>query len=383
MEKEIRELPLISVIMPVYNSTYYLKKSVGSIIQQTYRNLEIILVNDGSTDKSGLLCDEFAAKDDRIRVIHQFNSGVSSARNAALAAATGKYVTFIDADDWLPEDAIEKLYRGISEKTDSDFCFGAVTLKGLFSSQRMDAPDRTVRIDGDEAQYLNMISMLQTLPAPWGKLYKMDMIRTHRICFPEDMQYGEDILFIWDYIDHCRTFTLLSDEVYDYSCILSMNACNRFFDEMALWQLQSVVRLERLLLGKNLTENRRQGNLLHYALVRFIVSCRHYIRFLDRKEAVLQIGKTIRLFEGYLNRVTDAKIMQSFIPRNKTECDLVDLLEHHEKNVSESVFDCLYQPPGSMKHAVRKILNIAYRFLIYKLDADPVSVRQKTTQGFD
>lgn len=380
METETKELPLISVIMPVYNAAYYLKKSISSVIRQTYRHLEILLVNDGSTDRSGAICDRFVAKDNRIKVIHQPNGGVSAARNAALAAAAGEYVTFIDADDWLPEDAIEKLYRGISEKTDSDFCFGAVTLKGLFSSQRMDAPDCTVKVDGDEEQYLNMISMLQTLPAPWGKLYKLDMIRTHHICFPEDVQYGEDILFIWDYIDHCRTFTLLSDAVYDYSCIVSMNACNRFFDEMALWQLQSVVRLERLLMGKNLTETPRQRNLLHYALVRFIVSCRHYIRFLCRNEAVLQIGKTLRLFEGYLDRMTESKTFQSQMPLHQTERDIVSLLGRHDKNTPESVFDCLYQPSRRMKHTVRKLLTPAYRFLIYQCHADRVFVCQKTTR---
>ena len=380
MEKEIRELPLISVIMPVYNSTYYLKKSVGSIIQQTYRNLEIILVNDGSTDKSGLLCDEFAAKDDRIRVIQQFNSGVSSARNAALAVAGGKYVCFIDADDWLPPHAIEKLYLGISEKTDSDFCFGAVTFIGLLSSQRLEAPDSTVRVDGDEESYLSMISTLQTLPAPWGKLYKMEIIRDHRICFPEDVQYSEDFLFLWDYIDHCSTFTFISDEVYDYSCIVSTNASHRFFDQAALWEWKSVVNLERLLMKKNITENLWQINLLHFALSKFIVSCKHYVHFLNRKEAVLQIGKTIQIFEEYLDRMTDAKIIQSQIPRSKTERDIVSLLGRHDKHTPESVFDCLYQPSRRMKHTVRKILTPAYRFLVYQCHADRIFVCQKTTR---
>lgn len=107
--------PLISVIIPVYNAEKYLERCVKSVLGQTYSNLEILLVDDGSPDNCGRMCDEFAAIDSRIRVIHKENGGVASARNAALDAMTGKYVTFVDSDDYAAEDYIQYLYSLISE----------------------------------------------------------------------------------------------------------------------------------------------------------------------------------------------------------------------------------------------------------------------------
>lgn len=106
---------LISVIVPVYNVEEYLEKCVDSILVQTYRNLEVILVNDGSKDSSGSICDAFARKDSRVRVIHKENGGLSSARNVGIEAAGGEYITFVDSDDWIEEDAYEHL-MGLIEK---------------------------------------------------------------------------------------------------------------------------------------------------------------------------------------------------------------------------------------------------------------------------
>ena len=101
--------PLISVIVPCYNVEEYLPKCIESILNQTYRNLEILLVDDGSPDNCGRICDEYAAKDSRIRIIHKKNGGLSDARNAALDVMTGEYVTFIDSDDYISKYFYEKL----------------------------------------------------------------------------------------------------------------------------------------------------------------------------------------------------------------------------------------------------------------------------------
>ena len=107
--------PLITVIVPVYNSEKYLCQCVDSILNQTYINLEVILVDDGSPDKCGELCDHYAAKDSRIKVIHKQNGGVCSARNAALDIATGEYITFVDSDDYIKEDMYEILLNLIKK----------------------------------------------------------------------------------------------------------------------------------------------------------------------------------------------------------------------------------------------------------------------------
>lgn len=107
--------PLVSVIIPIYNAQAYLERAVDSILGQTYRNLEIILVDDGSTDSSGAMCDAFAAADGRVKVLHRANGGVASARNAGLAAATGAFVNWLDSDDAYHPTAIEKLYGALRE----------------------------------------------------------------------------------------------------------------------------------------------------------------------------------------------------------------------------------------------------------------------------
>ena len=108
--------PKISVIVPVYKVEPYLRKCLDSIVNQTYRNLEIILVDDGSPDNCGAICDEYAAGDGRIRVIHQENGGVSSARNAGLSAVTGEWVGWVDSDDWIEPDMYEYLLKNALEQ---------------------------------------------------------------------------------------------------------------------------------------------------------------------------------------------------------------------------------------------------------------------------
>lgn len=125
----VADKPLISVIIPVYNAEKYLERCVKSVLGQTYSNLEILLVDDGSPDNCGRMCDEFAAIDSRIRVIHKENGGVASARNAALDAMTGKYVTFVDSDDYVTDDYVEYLYRLIKNNPIEISC-------GMFSYDR-------------------------------------------------------------------------------------------------------------------------------------------------------------------------------------------------------------------------------------------------------
>ncbi len=108
--------PLISIIIPVYNVEQYLHRCVDSVLNQTYKNLEIILVNDGSPDNCPFICDEYAKKDKRIIVVHKENGGLSSARNAGLEIVQGEYISFIDSDDWIHENYIEILYKNLHEK---------------------------------------------------------------------------------------------------------------------------------------------------------------------------------------------------------------------------------------------------------------------------
>lgn len=160
----------ISVIVPVYNVEKYLDRCVSSIVNQTYKNLEIILIDDGSADTSPALCDNWAHHDDRIRVIHKNNGGVSSARNAGLQSATGDFITFVDSDDWIELDMIDKLFSLITENNAQISCIGFNSV----SSYDIDNGVNDASCD-DGIEILNYVGMIKHLTDRCcylcGKLY--------------------------------------------------------------------------------------------------------------------------------------------------------------------------------------------------------------------
>ncbi len=181
---------LISVIIPVYNMQQYLKQCIDSVINQTYKNLEIILVDDGSTDDSPNICDEYALKDNRIKVIHKQNSGVSSARNAGLDIAKGDYIGFVDSDDFISSDMYETLYNAII-KTDAQFVL-CNWFKGNDDNwvEYKNFP-KTENITRNDALEIFIGYMFVV-----NKLFKKSFITDFR--FSEVQEYGEDLLFCFN-----------------------------------------------------------------------------------------------------------------------------------------------------------------------------------------
>ena len=129
--------PIISIIVPIYNVGKYLPKCIESILNQTFKNFELILVNDGSTDNSGVVCDDYEKKDTRIKIIHKSNGGVSSARNAGLYVAKGEYIGFVDPDDYIDKNMYEKLYRlCIDNNSDIAICRFNREINGKIQNNR-------------------------------------------------------------------------------------------------------------------------------------------------------------------------------------------------------------------------------------------------------
>ena len=209
-------VPLISVIIPIYNVAPYLKQCIDSVISQTYRNLEIILVNDGSPDNCGTICDEYAANDNRIIVIHKENGGLSSARNAGIDICKGKYISFIDSDDFISPYFIEIMYRGISE-FDSDIsslCSGVSFLDGddtsvVFANDSFDCLMNAV----DPCKAIRLM-LYQRIPngAPW-RLYKREIFREIR--FPLGYLY-EDAATTHRTFFLAKKITLINADIYAY-----------------------------------------------------------------------------------------------------------------------------------------------------------------------
>lgn len=189
---------MVSVIVPVYNVEQYLKEAIESIIGQTYKDIEIILVDDGSTDKSGIICDEYKEKDDRIKVIHQENKGLSGARNAGLDVCSGEFVAFLDPDDAFDLDAISKMVEA-AQKTDADIVeFNFAIYKGdksMDASKLAEKPKRIAPNENRAGLYTYKEAQLKQIYGKIGKNAWNKFYRRHiwnNIRFPEGQNY-EDV----------------------------------------------------------------------------------------------------------------------------------------------------------------------------------------------
>lgn len=201
MMKNKTGTPLISVIVPVYNLEKYLVRCIESIIGQTYKNLEIILIDDGSTDTSGQIIDEFKKKDNRIKVIHKENGGESSARNTGLRMATGEYIAFCDCDDWMDLDMYETLAWELNQENIDMVASGWYKETDSSSQEIRNALPVNSQVFGrDELlKYLYMRDSYRGFAYMWDKLYKREILKDkdgNWILFREDLRLGGDVLYL-------------------------------------------------------------------------------------------------------------------------------------------------------------------------------------------
>lgn len=166
--------PLISIIVPCYNVEAYLPRCIDSLLRQTYTNLEIILVDDGSPDRCGEICDEYARKDSRIQVIHKKNGGLSDARNAGIDQATGDYITFVDSDDWIHRQCVEILLHNLQQtNADISACSFVRTPQRMLMDAEINESSYTI-YSAEKATELTLYQNKLDNSA-WGKLYKKDL----------------------------------------------------------------------------------------------------------------------------------------------------------------------------------------------------------------
>lgn len=205
---------LISVIVPIYNVEKYISRCIETIINQTYKNLEIILIDDGSTDRSGDICDEYANKDKRIRVIHKENEGPSDARNSGLSVATGEYISFIDSDDWIALNMYEILHAAIDTEK-ADLAFG-VTQRSSGNSSYNIPDDSQIILAGNDIleSFIYPWHNPHILKSVWDKLYRRDIIGN--IKFIKGMVHGEDAHFTLEILSKCKKCVFVGKTVYYY-----------------------------------------------------------------------------------------------------------------------------------------------------------------------
>lgn len=230
---------LVSVVVPVYNVERYLRRCIESILIQTYQNLEVILVDDGSPDNCPAICDEYAKEDARVKVIHKMNGGLSDARNIGMRAASGDYLMFVDSDDWLEKNAVECLYQLLIS------CNAHIAIGGM---QRVeDQTNRILQTDFNGTK--NVVSMtkdqamkvfFQNGCAAWGRLYRRNV--HSGIEFPVG-EINEDEAIVLFLLDRCNIVVQTNEIVYNYRCRAESITTTSFSGAKLAWYRHCISNL--------------------------------------------------------------------------------------------------------------------------------------------
>lgn len=207
------ECPKYSVIIPVYNAASTLHRCVDSLLNQHYSDAEIILINDGSTDESGKLCSEYAEKTNCVVYIDKLNGGVSSARNAGLDAAKGRYVLFVDSDDYVSERYFAELDSLCAGQDYDCVFFSHITVKGDRHTPRMLESFVACRMEEAVPKFCEALYRKYLTP-PYNKRYIRSIIEEHNIRFPEHLYVGEDKTFSLQYVMRCHSCMITSEPLY-------------------------------------------------------------------------------------------------------------------------------------------------------------------------
>ena len=208
--------PTVSIIVPVYNAEQTLRRCIDSILAQAFTDFELLLVDDGSRDSSGAICDEYAARDSRIQVIHKENSGVSSSRNLAIDRAQGTYLQFLDSDDWITPDATSSLVRAAQEHQCDLVISDFYRVVGERVSRKGDIDEDTVLSREDYAAHMMENPADFYYGVLWNKLYRREIVERYHLRMNPDISWCEDFMFNLEYIRHGERFYALQVPIYYY-----------------------------------------------------------------------------------------------------------------------------------------------------------------------
>ena len=231
---------MISVIVPVYNTEKYLDRCIQSILSQTYTDFELLLIDDGSTDSSGAICDKYAEQDSRVRVFHKENGGVSSARNMGLDNAKGEWITFVDSDDLVSASYLNNLYCNPQYV---DFIVSIVAKKydEKFQGNTIQKLDANL-IGG----YIETITDFLTWSSPIAKIYKKTILEEERIRFDERLFSGEDLVFVLEYIYIVKDILVKKSCGYRYTEARGLSIRKMNYNEINLVVEKIIYNISRL-----------------------------------------------------------------------------------------------------------------------------------------
>lgn len=306
---------MISIIVPVYNAEKFLCKSIESVINQSYQNIELILVNDGSTDSSEMVCNEYATVDERVKVISQINSGPAASRNTGVQHATGDFVFFLDADDFLEKDAIEILVAAYKQYQ-PDLVMS--NFSKIVNNKEIVKQGISFKLDNGPFEYetkkltksdiVEYVRHFLKYPSNhlvsycWARLYKLSVIKNNAIRAHEDMRLFEDFVFNLDYLGHTNKMMFVNEALYNYTMHNNhMSASMAIINGESLLHDMNVFRekagefLQRANGSKERAFDVQQeiGHaLIHYLIIFLVRSCRR-ITIYNRKKIYEEINKIV------------------------------------------------------------------------------------------
>ena len=283
---------LVSVIVPVYKAEKWLHRCVDSILAQTMTDFELLLIDDGSPDKSGEICDEYAAKDSRVRVFHKKNGGVSSARNLGLDNAQGEWISFVDADDWVEVDYL----AGLTENLDADFITGGLrdTIGGICIA------DNKLYSYLDIKEFLNQYNRDSILRAACGKLVRRVIIDDNKLRFDTKIRYGEDTVFNKRYLLHCNQVRSIEFVNYNYFIDETCTIMEKYF-----LKLEDIDYVSNIILVTNISLNNKFGWQIDEDEIKVF-----FFQLSSFNEIVGVFSKYVELCKKYYPNLSDKQILE-------------------------------------------------------------------------
>lgn len=374
----------VSIIVPIYNAERYISNCIYSILQQTYTNIEVILVNDGSQDNSLYICEQFKKIDNRIIILNKKNGGVSSARNEGIRIATGKYIQFVDSDDTLELDFVEKLIQNIKFWNAELIICGYNIIenkKNVSYEEDLDSIYDNVIAFTKENFIENFGTMLLdykniSLGSPWNKLFIREIIVENSIKFPENIHYGEDLLFNLQYFRYCNKLIYIKKKLYNYFLINNQSLEAKFKPDLFQNQLYLYQKIKGFLIENNKYSGNNVINLTIYYAYRFPF----VINSLFHKDSRLEQNEKIRIIQDIIN-VEEVKScildncvcfdgeyrnIPEFI-RKKDAYSIYALFEQKNRYLQDSSYSIYKEPEGEWDIAFEKapLIIKLYRYTKY------------------
>lgn len=299
---------LLSVLIPAYNTSKFIKSCLNSIVCQSYGNIEVIIVNDGSTDNTAEILDSYAKKDSRIKIINQKNGGVSSARNTALKHAHGEFVTFIDADDSVPENAFKTMVELMSDDIDMIvFSHNEIRLK---SKPKHEKPNEFINKDDIDQRFQDFDNVIWW---PWAKIFRRSIIAENNLEYDTSMTFGEDHIFNLLFAKHIKGRALISDKiVYNYHFIRG-GLSSKYYPEMHNMQKYIYFKIADYFGGQDLMPRKYQS----FYAGNYLKGCvEYYIAWLPMKKSAEKIEECFRIYAD----ITDAETLKEFFSDKLISC---------------------------------------------------------------